>query len=287
MFNVLFVVLFISPITDLVQMSMHSDTFSYIPFMPLIIAYLMYSNRQRLLSHNESDYPTGFIFISIGVMTLLFALIPNSMLDEYSKLTIKTISMILIWIGGFAFCYGIRTLKAAAFPISFLLFMVPVPADILDKFILILQIGSTEAAYGFLRISGIPIERDGFVFHLMTADIEVAKECSGIRSSLSLIITGLLAGYFFLRTWWARSILMATILPITIVKNGFRIAVLSLLGVYVDESILGSDLHRRGGVLFFILALVLVWVIIILLRKIEGKYMTEPQSRLGCKVNNS
>jgi exosortase/archaeosortase family protein len=102
-------------------------------------------------------------------------------------------------------------------------------------------------------------------------DIEVAKECSGIRSSLSLIITALLAGHFFLRTGWSRALLVLAIVPITILKNGFRIAMLSILGVYVDERILGSDLHRKGGILFFIMALVLVWGVIALLRKSEGK----------------
>jgi exosortase/archaeosortase family protein len=73
-------------------------------------------------------------------------------------------------------------------------------------------------------------------------------------------------------------------LPITILKNGFRIAALSILGVYVDERILASDLHTRGGILFFILALVLVWGVIVLLRRVEGKYKIELQDRERCKV---
>jgi exosortase/archaeosortase family protein len=105
----------------------------------------------------------------------------------------------------------------------------------------------------------------------MTTDIEVAKECSGIRSALSLVITCVLAANFFLRTGWSRALLVISTVPITMLKNGFRIASLSILGVYVDERILGSDLHRRGGILFFVLALVLVWAEIVLLRKAEGK----------------
>jgi exosortase/archaeosortase family protein len=65
---------------------------------------------------------------------------------------------------------------------------------------------------------------------------------------------------------------MLSLVPIAILKNGFRIASLSILGVYVDERILGSDLHRRGGILFFILALVLVWAFIVLLRIIERRF---------------
>jgi exosortase len=180
--------------------------------------------------------------------------------------------------------YGSTTVRKALFPLLFLFFIVPVPNAALERFILVLQAGSAEVAYAFLKIAGIPMTRDGNVFHLITVDIEVAKECSGIRSSLSLVITGLLAGYFFLRTGWAKLVLLAAMLPITILKNGFRIATLSILGVYVDERILASDLHTRGGILFFILALILVWGIIVLLRKMEGSSIIEPQNREGRKV---
>jgi exosortase len=209
--------------------------------------------------------------MGIGILLLFMGNYREALLDHQDYLTIITASMVMAWIGGFALFYGIMPLRAAAFPLLFLFFMVPIPAIVLDKFILFLQTGSAEASSGFFKLSGIPVARDGFVFHLVTMDIEVAKECSGIRSSLSLIITALLAGHFFLRTGWSRVLLVLAIVPITILKNGFRIAMLSILGVYVDERILGSDLHRKGGILFFIMALVLVWGVIALLRKSEGK----------------
>jgi exosortase len=139
----------------------------------------------------------------------------------------------------------------------FLFFAVPIPGAALERTISLLQAGSAEVAYRLLQATGMPIARDGFVFHLSTLDIEVAPQCSGIRSSLSLVITGILAAYLFLRTGWARTLLMITIVPIAILKNGIRIAVLSSLAIYWDEKILASDLHHKGGVVFFILALLL------------------------------
>jgi exosortase len=269
--NAVFVSAFFGPLRDLVQMSLRSDTVSYIPFIPIISAYLMYSDRQMIFSPKGSTSVFGFLPIGIGILLLFFGSLRTAPLDRHDNLTLITISMILIWIGGFTFCYGVRSLRAAIFPLLFLFFMVPIPGVVLDKIILFLQAGSTEAAYGFFKATGIPVSRDGFIFHLSTIDIEVAKECSGIRSSLSLIITGVLAANFFLRTGWARILLMLSLVPIAILKNGFRIASLSILGVYVDERILGSDLHRKGGIVFFILALVLVWAEIVLLRKAEGR----------------
>jgi exosortase len=120
-------------------------------------------------------------------------------------------------------------------------------------------------------MTGVPFFRDGFVFHLSGQSIEVAKECSGIRSTLSLFITCTLAGHLFLKTWWKHTILIICVIPIAMFKNGIRIVTLTLLGTYVDPRILGSNLHREGGILFFVLALLLLAPILYFLRKSEKK----------------
>lgn len=275
LFNALFASAFFGPLRDLVQISLRSDTITYIPYIPIISAYLIYSDRQMIFSQKGSISAIGFLPIGIGILLLFFNGNREALLDHQDYLTLITVSMVLIWIGGFTLCFGIRSLRVSVFPLLFLFFMVPIPGVVLDKIILFLQSGSADAAHKFLKATGIPVARDGFIFHLSSLDIEVAKECSGIRSSLSLVITGVLAANFSLRTGWARILLMLSLIPIAILKNGFRIAVLSLLGVYVDERILASDLHSRGGILFFILALLLVWAEIVLLRKMERRFEPE------------
>ena len=118
--------------------------------------------------------------------------------------------------------------------------------------------------------SGVPYLRDGFIFHLPGMSVEVAKECSGIRSGLALFITALLAGHLFLRTWWKKVILVVCIFPIAMFKNGIRITTLTLLGTYVDPRILQSSLHQEGGIPFFIIALLLMAPVLFFLRKSEG-----------------
>jgi exosortase/archaeosortase family protein len=64
---------------------------------------------------------------------------------------------------------------------------------------------------------------------------------------------------------------MISLVPIAVLKNGVRIAALSWLGVYWDQRILASDLHTKGGFVFFIIALVLAGGVTVLLRKAEGR----------------
>ena len=277
-FNVLFVLAFIGTLRELVLTSWRSEYYTYIPFIPFISAYLIHEDRHNIFSRQDYSLPLGLPLIVIGSLLLYIVNINASLADSADRLSIITLLLITIWIGGFTLIYGAKTLRVAAFPLLFLFFAVPIPNAALEWTISILQTGSAEVAYRVLQVTGMPLARDGFVFHLQTMDIEVAPQCSGIRSSLSLLITGVLAAYFFLRTGWTRTVLMLTLVPIAILKNGIRIAVLSILAIYWDEKILASDLHKRGGFVFFILALLLVGAVITLLRKREGNL---PRGRDG------
>jgi len=163
----------------------------------------------------------------------------------------------VIWIhGAFVGIYGPRAYRQALFPLFFLLLCVPIPTFILDPVIRFLQVWSAHAVELAFTIIGLPHLREGMTFQLPGIAIEVAKECSGIRSSLVLFITSLMAGHMFLKTTWRKVILVLVIIPLTVFKNAVRITTLSLLAVYVDKSWLtDSWLHKGGGIVFFILAL--------------------------------
>src|SRR5262249_18397392 len=103
--------------------------------------------------------------------------------------------------------------------------------------------------------------------------IEIAQECSGIRSTLILFLVALVLAHLFLRSGWSKCALMVLLLPVTIARNGLRIFVLSTLGMYVDPSFLTGRLHRNGGIVFFILAFVVLWGMIWLFQKLEGKML--------------
>jgi exosortase len=192
-------------------------------------------------------------------------------LNRNDYASIITLSAIIFINGAFISSYGTKAFKAALFPLLFLIFMIPIPSALMDSIIRFLQVGSTEFTNLLFMATGIPFLRDGFVFHTSSLSVEVAKQCSGIRSGLALFITASLAGHLFLKTWWKKILLVVFIVPITMFKNGVRIVTLTLLGTYVDPRILQSSLHREGGIPFFILALVLMAPLLYFLRKSEVK----------------
>ena len=163
-----------------------------------------------------------------------------------------------VWIAGFAFFFGRGPLRNAQFPLAFLLLTIPIPDFLLDKAIYLLQKGSAEIAAVLFDWSGVPVLRDGFVFHLAHVSIEVARECSGIRSSLALLILAILVAHFYLDNFWKQVVLVLAGLFVMILKNGVRIVTLTLLASYVDPGFLYGRLHHEGGVVFFLLGLLLL-----------------------------
>ena len=160
---------------------------------------------------------------------------------------------------------------------GFLVFMVPLPDRALHFLETASQVASTEAAAIFFSITGTPMLRDGAVFQLPGIAIEVAQECSGIRSSWVLFITTLAASYLFLKSPWRRAILIAFVIPLAVVRNGFRIWVIGLLCVEIGPQMIDSAIHHQGGPIFFALSLIPLFLLLWWLRRGEAD-KADPQN---------
>lgn len=267
-FTFIALALVFDPLRELLTSSDRSDYYSHIVLIPLVSAYLIYRKRGALFSTEKSFYLHGLIFSFFGLALYILGLAQRIHLNQNDYASLLTFSAIIFWVGGFVFLYGRRVLSIAYFPVLFLIFTVPIPSWLLGKIIYVLQVGSTEASEIIFTLTGVPFQREGFVFHLPGISIQVADVCSGIRSSLALLITSVLAGHFYLDRSWKSVALALFVFPLTVFKNGIRIVTLSLLGAYVDERWLTeSFLHHSGGFLFFIPALGLLGIALWWLRR--------------------
>ncbi|MCL5966419.1 MAG: exosortase [Deltaproteobacteria bacterium] len=270
-YTVIVAAAFFEPMKLLLRLSSGNELYSHIFLIPLVSAYLIYSGRGSIFKGGAIEFGPGGAVIAAGILLLLLGSGREAQLGRNDYLSLMVLAALVCWVGGFLLFFGIGAVRAAAFPLAFLLFMIPVPGLIMERFIALLQYCSAEISYLLLKLTGVPLYREGFVFQLPGLSVEVAKQCGGIRSSLSLLITGILASHLFLRTWRSKLILLLAILPITIFKNAVRIVTLTLLGAYVDKRILASDLHRSGGIPFFVVALTMLGVVLWLLRRGEQR----------------
>ncbi|NWG13738.1 MAG: archaeosortase/exosortase family protein, partial [Acidobacteria bacterium] len=193
-------------------------------------------------------------------------------LSNQDFLALKTFGLVTVLLGMFLLVYGTAAFRAALFPLLFLFFAVPLPEKLLATAVSLLLRGSAEFVAILFRVSGTPFYRDGAAFALAGVNIEVASQCSGIRSSLALVITVLLAGYLMLRSGWNRLVLVLVAVPMAMFKNAVRIVVLTLLAIHVEPGWLTSSrLHQRGGILFYLLALLLLVPVLWVLRRLEAR----------------
>jgi len=261
---------FWQPLVTLFSLTQQQEHYSHIVLIPCLSLYILYLDRKAIFASREWSPWLGSMLIGLGALGYWRAVPATYATDQLSMMILALV--VMCW-GIFVSCFGITLCRKVSFALLFLLFMVPLPSFLLDAIIGFLQRSSAEATDLLFSALGVPVYRQEFVFSLSNFTIHVAEECSGIRSALSLMITSLVAGHFFLRSAGAKMGLVAVVIPLAIVKNAFRIVGLSLLANYVDPTfITNSALHRSGGIPLFLLSLVVLLSIAWLLRRFEKKF---------------
>lgn len=261
--------LFIQSLTMLMLYAARSDLYSHILLVPFISAYLVYISRGRRLTAYRSSMAGTVAASGIGIAALAAAIELRASLplnDDLALITLAYLSFLVA--GGFLFL-GSKWMRAAAFPIAFLIFMVPLPDAAVNWLEEASVIASAETAALFFSAIGTPLVRHGVVLELPGIVLRVAQECSGIHSSWVLFITSVIASHLFLGTRWRRTALVAFVIPLGILRNGFRILVIGLLCVHVGPHMIDSSIHRHGGPLFFALSLIPLSLLLCWLRRQE------------------
>jgi exosortase C (VPDSG-CTERM-specific) len=270
LFGILLVAIFIKPLFYLMVYSAGQELHSHILLIPFVSAYLIYIRRSSL----PADYtfsPGWSMIPSVAGVIALVAAVFGPPLSENDYLALMALSFVSFLAAGGFFFLGRKWMAVAAFPFAFLIFMVPLPDRITDFLETASKLASAEAANLFFNMTGTPTLRDGNIFQLPGMTIEVAQECSGIRSTWVLFITSLVAAHLFLKSPWRRTLLVAAVIPLGILRNGLRVAFIGLLCVYGGPEMINSIFHRRGGPPFFVLSLIPLFLLMWWLRRGESR----------------
>lgn len=153
----------------------------------------------------------------------------------------------LIW-----FTLGSEMIRILAFPVLFLLFMIPVPYSLLSLVSAPLQLMATKISAGIIGACYIPVFREGNMLYFVGTQLEVAEACSGIRSIMSLLMiafafTGMRHG-----GWKNNAILIASAVPIAMAANIIRIAGTGVLANFYGDKVARGFLHEFSGIAIFV-----------------------------------
>jgi exosortase C (VPDSG-CTERM-specific) len=273
-FTVVLIAVFCRPLLALLEFAPHKELYSHILLIPFISGYLIWTKRREAVPASRPNRALAVLPLLAGVAVLgfyRFGLGRGWTFEVADYLAVMTLAFLCFLLSG-AFIFVQRNyLKSITFPIAFLIFCVPFPTFLQDGLETFFQRGSAHVAYAMFTMVRMPVLKTGTAFLLPGFPMEVAPECSGIHSSLVLFITSLVAAYLFLETPVRRWLFVLSIIPLALLRNGFRVFTLGELGVRFFPNILSSWFHHHGGPLFFLLSLVPLFLLLVYLMKGEAR----------------
>lgn len=244
------------PILDLVRFSLQGELYSYVILVPVVSAYLFATAPRAQDGAGPPRRLLAAFFAILGLVAIGSRLAGGSALQRQDALALSTVSFVALVAAAMAFFLNRAAFRRACFPLAFMLFMVPFPIAMEEGIEKFLQHGSAPAAHAMFLAAGTTMHYHNLIFELPGIALRVAPECSGIRSTLVLFMVSLVAGYLFLRSPWKRFVLTAAVIPLALVRNGFRIFVLGQLCIHIGPHMIDSVIHHQGGPIFFALSLV-------------------------------
>ncbi len=248
-----------------------------------IIAFFPVFQKLVLSWSTSDDYSHGFLVIPLslfiiwskkeilkkvsrnpsisGLFLILFSLVVYIAAYYAEIATVASFSLVSLIAGMIIYYFGFSMLKELAFPVTFLLFMIPVPAQIYASLTLPLQLFVSSISSSISSAIGIPVFRDGNIIQIPEHTLQVVTACSGLRSMVSLMALGAVFGFFSLRSNLLKTILFLAGIPISIFVNFIRIFLMILAFHYFDFDLTKESIHTLFGVAIYILALIAVFAV--------------------------
>jgi len=229
----------------------HDDNYSHGFLIVPLALYFVWERREKLRKIPAAPSALGFVVV-LGSIAVLVAGILGS------ELFLTRISILGTLVGVTLFLWGWGYLRALAFPLAFLLLMIPIPAIIFNQIAFPLQLLASQFGESAMGFANVPVLREGNVLILATTTLEVAEACSGIRSLVSLLTLAIVLGYFSDPRGWVRAVVALSSVPVAIVTNGFRVAGTGIAAHQFGAAAAEGFFHEFSGWLVFVSAFMLM-----------------------------
>ena len=240
--------LYADVLPPLVRQWASDDDYSHGFFVAPLAAFFAWQQREALARAARRPSVAGLVVVLLGL--LLFA---AGQLG--SELFLSRASIIPLAAGLILFLLGPAHLRILAFPLAFLVLMVPLPEILFSRITFPLQTLASRLGEMVIAGCGIPVLREGNILQLPGRSLEVAEACSGIRSLITLVMLAIVLGYFTEPRPGARVAIALAAVPIAVVANALRVAGTGLMSFWVSPAAADGFFHTFSGWLVFLVAL--------------------------------
>ena len=241
------VALYWGTLSSLVKHWASDDDFSHGFFVVPLAAYFLWERRDAFRRAPVQPSIWGAFFLAGSLLVFVAGRFG-------AELFLTRVSIVGVVAGTLLFLCGWRYLRIAAFPLAFLLLMIPLPAIVFNQITFPLQGVAARAGEAVIAVAGVPVLREGNILHVPGRALEVAEACSGIRSLMSLLMLAVVLGYFTEKRTGARVLIALASVPIAIIANAGRVAGTGLAAYWVSPAAADGFFHTFSGWLVFIVA---------------------------------
>ena len=257
--SILVVIMYAPILSSLARQWWNDPNYGHGAFVPLFSAYVLWTERERFraLRLRPNNFGLVIMLIAIGLLRLG---------TLGAELFTARLSLVILISGMVIFLAGSPALRSIAFPIGYLIFMIPLPAIIYYQLTFPLQLWASRLGATGLVALGIHTVRQGNLLILPNCTLSVVEACSGIRSLLSLLAAVVAYGYMAESSMWKRTALAVASIPIAIATNGLRLVATGVLSYFFGPTVDSGVVHLALGLGFFALAFVSILLLHKLLR---------------------
>jgi exosortase len=237
--------------------------------VPLISGYLIWTRREELRGIRFSHFWPAFPPLLLGIVSYFFFVTTRfkggHMIQGWA--VIMTLGALLLLV------LGPRALRLLFLPVLFLVVGVQISPKVMNDLTAPLQLIASNGAYLVLSVLGalfgFTVDVEGTVLNMLTSSgtaipLNVAEACAGMRMVIAFIALAGATALLGCREWWQRIALMLLAIPVAILVNIGRVAVLGLLSL-ADPNLATGKAHELIGELLLLpglaLFLAVVWVL--------------------------
>lgn len=233
-----------------------SDDFGHAPIILVIAIWLFWQVREDIrLAPDQAPPMLAWPLLVLGLVLYVFGRVFTVSSVEFFSQPLVVAAVLLL-------LKGPAALRAAWFPVVYLIFMVPLPGTLVDAVTGPLKQWISYLVVNLLYVAGYPIARTGVMITIGPYQLLVADACSGLHSMFSLSALGTLFMYIMGRaSRWHNAIMLAAILPIAFGANIVRVMVLVLVTYHLGDEAGQGFLHGAAGIVLLLVALVLLFLL--------------------------
>lgn len=241
-------------------------------FVPAIAAYLAWQRRREIAATTPRVFLPGLVPVLLGIAVYLqysYAPIPGTHMFQGFAIVLTVFGVALTLLGP-------DTTRYLVLPIAFLVFGVTISEKIMLAITWPMQLIASQSAFVLLgvigMVTGFQVDVEGNILTVITSagdeyPLNVAQACSGMRMVVAFIALGAAVALLSCRLWWQRIAVFLLAVPVALIMNILRVAVLGLLTLG-DPDLAQGEAHTLIGTLLLIPGLGLFLLIVWLLNKV-------------------